>query len=164
MIGQAVQLGLRLFTMAKATSNYIGGLTQVIVVRDNGMHVETQADVALLESRIAEFNDALAGLVLACPDVSIHNARFRELLTVFEDRVIGLREHYTRRSAIASLVEAVTNPESQGQSHPASPLGSMIEVPHKPGIVADGSLRPSRPREEAAPEPAGTPQPEREPD
>jgi hypothetical protein len=148
-IGQAVQLGLRLFTMAKATSNYIGGPTQVIVVRDNGIHVETAADVALLESRIAEFNDALAGLVLACPDVSISNAGFRELLTVFEDRVIGLREHYTRRSAIASLVEAVTNPESQGQSDPALPFDSKIAVPRQPDIVAEGSSHHARSREHA---------------
>jgi len=163
-IGQAVQLGLRLFTMAKATSNYIGGPTQVIVVRDNGMHVETPADVALLESRIAEFNDALAGLVLACPDVSIHNAGFRELLAVFEDRVIGLREHYTGRSAIASLVEAVTNPESQGQSYPALPFGSMNVVPRQPDIVAEGSSHHARPREEAPTWPADSSQPERESD
>jgi hypothetical protein len=48
-IGQAIQLGLRLFTMAKATSNYVGGETQVIVVRDNGMHVESPADIRELE-------------------------------------------------------------------------------------------------------------------
>lgn len=126
-IGQGIQLGLRLFTMAKATSNYIGGSTQVIVVRDNGMHVEDPKDIRELEERIAQFNEALADIVLACPDLSIHHGGFSELLAVFEDTVISLREYYFHDTAEAMLGRALADPSYRGDSYAKLPLGTIIK-------------------------------------
>ncbi len=93
-MAQAVMLCINLFSMAKVTSNYIGLETQVITVRLYGMMLMRADDVRDLEQRTATFNQALAELVLACPDLSIHNDEFRDLLTNFEQRVMQLREQY----------------------------------------------------------------------
>ncbi len=124
-IAQGVLLGVRLFVMAKDTSNYVGGPTQVIVVRDNGMHVEDPRDVQVLEERVETFNRALAGLVLACPDTSIHRDGFRELLGAFEDTVMNLREHYFQTGVAASLARALNDPNHKGDPYPKFPVGTL---------------------------------------
>lgn len=126
-IAQGVLLGLRLFTMAKDTSNYVGGPTQVIIVRDNGIHAEDQKDIQELEERIAQFNEALADLVLACPDLSIHKDAFRELLAVFKDTVLSLREYYSHSTAEAMLGRALTDPNYKGDAYAKLPLGTIFK-------------------------------------
>lgn len=125
---QAVLLGVRLLTMAKDTSNYVGGDTQVIVIAENGMQLLHVENVRLLEERVRAFNQALAHLVLACPDTSINSSSFKELLGGFEEHVLHLREHYMERSAVSMLARALSDPCSKGEKYADIPLGTTIYV------------------------------------
>jgi hypothetical protein len=132
--GQAVLLGVHLFTVAQ-NSLYIGGPTQVIVVRDNGMHVQDPQDIRTLEERVSTFNKAIAELMLACPDATIHRDEFRGLLANFEDRVMQLREHYLGGAAARLLERALSDPNYKGEAIPMLPLGTLVDV------TADGQAR-----------------------
>jgi hypothetical protein len=89
--GQAVLLAIHLLSLAKATSNYVGGETDIVVLRPDKLHPYSCDDIRLLESRIEAFNRQMAKLVLACPDHTIPVAEFRALLNVFEDELMALR-------------------------------------------------------------------------
>ena len=90
--GQAILLGAHLFSLAKATSNYVGGETQVVVVGEEGFKQLKPERVLDDERRVAEMNKAIAELVLACPDLSIGGNMFNDLLDDFREQVIQLRE------------------------------------------------------------------------
>lgn len=95
---QAVYLGLQLFSTAKATSNYVGGDTQVITASHYGMDIEEQVVISELEQYAATFNVALAELVRACPDTSIFKPEFQTILANFEKQAERLRLRYLQRS------------------------------------------------------------------
>src|SRR2546423_9710988 len=76
-IAQAALLGIRLFTMAKETSNSVGGNNQLIIVTENGVEAVDQEKVDMLEESTEKFNNALAQLVLDLPDTSIEQSDFR---------------------------------------------------------------------------------------
>jgi hypothetical protein len=164
---QAVQLGLRLFSMAKATSNYIGGPTQVIIARDNGVHLEDEKDIQELEERVEQFNEALADLVLACPDLSINQDAFRELLAVFRDTVLSLREYYLHSTAETMLGRALTDPNYKGDAYAKLPLGTIFKsgrtaTKYKPSdsgnLITSKSVSPSpSPSPSASPSSSASP-------
>ena len=113
--------------MAKDTSNYVGGRTQIIVVRDNGMHVEDAKNINALEERVNTFNRTLAEVVRLCPDLSIPDAEFQASLRVFEDTVNKLRNDYFQSSVIESLQQAMSNPEYKGDSYLQFPIGVLAK-------------------------------------
>jgi 20S proteasome alpha/beta subunit len=92
---QAILLGVHLFSIAKATNNYIGGDTRVIGVSSKEMWVENADEVRGLEARVSAFNDALNDLALACSDMALDSNQFQELFDDFHARAIELREQYT---------------------------------------------------------------------
>jgi hypothetical protein len=128
-VAQAVLLGVRLFTISR-NSLYIGGPTQVIVVRDNGMHLQNPKNVELLEERAESFSHALARVVLACPDGSIHQGEFKALFAVFEDEVFKLRDYYLNKTASLLINRALGDPRDLTDAY--SPLPPHTIVARKP--------------------------------
>lgn len=106
---QAMLLGIHLFSLAKETSNYVGGQTDVISVSDTGMKQESAEDVAVLERRVAMFNERIAELVLLCPDSTIHDDAIMGRLSNFMDEVIELRSLFTGSRWNKPAVFKVTN-------------------------------------------------------
>jgi 20S proteasome alpha/beta subunit len=125
-MAQAVMLCVNLLSMAKATSNYIGGETQLITVRVGGMTLVDSSHVSNLEQRTATFNQALAELVLACPDLSIRNDEFQDLLTNFGKRVMQLREQYLELALTEELDAIQRDAWQSTRPYPATPGGMLI--------------------------------------
>lgn len=93
-IEKGVAIGIFLFSLAKATSNYIGGDTQVIIVDKNGMALREQKEVRQREEHVKEFNDVVAEILLACIDKGIDLKAFDGLIEVFGHRALELRDQY----------------------------------------------------------------------
>lgn len=91
---KGVAVGIFLFSLAKATSNYIGGDTQIIIVDRNGMELRGQNEVRQREEHVKEFNNAVAQIVLACIDKGIDIKTFDELVEEFGHRALELRDQY----------------------------------------------------------------------
>jgi hypothetical protein len=99
-MGQAVLLAIHLLSLAKATSNYVGGETDIVVLRPTSLRPYSHEDIQILESRIQAFNRQIAKLVLACPDHNIPEGSFRELLGVFDDELTALRNELLHPHAV----------------------------------------------------------------
>jgi 20S proteasome alpha/beta subunit len=125
---QAVLLGIHLFSLAKETSNYVGGQTDVIFVRDNGMTQEDPHDVKVLERRIADFNERIAELVLLCPDTSTPDDELRGFLANFQDGVMQMREDATKFAAASSLLRTLRDPNYTGDPYPKVPPGQLMAM------------------------------------
>lgn len=119
-------LCINLFTIAKETSIVIGGPTQIITVRKGGMTLMKPSAVSDLEQRTGTFNAALANLVLACPDLSMHRDEFHQLLLKFGAQVEQLREHYFQLAANEELDSILNDPDYRGQPFPTLPGGMLI--------------------------------------
>jgi hypothetical protein len=88
---QAILLGIHLFSLAKATSNYVGGNTDIIAVLNNRIYELDAREVRALEERVAAFNERMAALVLAAPDYAMSKPEFGQLFKEFKQQVIKLR-------------------------------------------------------------------------
>lgn len=123
-ISQAALLGIRLFSMAKETSNYIGGDTQLIVVTASGMTAVDQQQVNTLEDRVETFNAGIARLVLDLPDTSIDQKEFAEYLTEFKRLAMNTRESYIGEWRGRSLYRALFDPTWKGDTAQQNPPGT----------------------------------------
>jgi 20S proteasome alpha/beta subunit len=121
---QAVLLGVHLFSLAKETSNYVGGQTDVIFVNHEGMWVHDPNDVRELERRMATFNEKIAELVLACPDTSIHRDEFKALLQSFEDQAIQLREQNFK----AAFLSGIDRSFAEFPNYKGAPYASVADL------------------------------------
>jgi hypothetical protein len=109
-IYQTVLLAINLFSLAKTTSNYIGGSTKIITVQQWGLCLNHPEDVIDLEDGMNQFNKALSELVLACPDLSISSDEFEVKLTTFQTRAAELREYYLKKYVVAFWKRSLTDP------------------------------------------------------
>jgi 20S proteasome alpha/beta subunit len=104
---QAVLLGSHLFSLARETSNYVGGETDIIFVHRNGMTVESSEVVYELERHVAAFNRKMAELALACPDTSITDDEIKEKLSEFRDEAMLLRECFVNVAETEIIIRTI---------------------------------------------------------
>jgi hypothetical protein len=93
-IDKAVAIGIFLFSLAKATNNYIGGDTQIIIVDKNVMELRDRDEVRQREEHVKAFNDVVAQIVLGCIDKEINLDDFKTLMQAFEQRALEFRDQY----------------------------------------------------------------------
>lgn len=120
---RAVALGIHILALAKATSDWVGGPTRVIVATEKGMWPYEPEDVEVLEERARKFSEALADLTLALPDVTVAEGSFVEILGSFEEKVLALRGYYLRRLA-RSLADRIGSGNTAVRHE--LPLGASI--------------------------------------
>lgn len=123
---QAVLLGVHLFSMAKQTSNYVGGPTDIIFVSGSGMSVEEVGAVNVLEESVTRFNERIAELVLACPDTSVWDSELEALLKKFHDEVMKMREKFAKTYQVGALIRTFVDPNYTGDPYPKFPSGSIV--------------------------------------
>jgi hypothetical protein len=92
---QSVLLGVHLFSLAKATSNYVGGPIEIIFVGESGMTVHASKDVLEMEEKVAQFNSKIADLILACPDIALSEFFLDQMLVDFQKAVKDMRRQWT---------------------------------------------------------------------
>jgi 20S proteasome alpha/beta subunit len=135
---RAVALGVHLLALVKATCDWVGGPTKVVIANETGMQRYEPEDVDVLEERARKFSEALAELTLALPDVSTSEGSFIEILGGFEENVLALRGYYLRRLAQSLAQQIGTGMTAIRAELPmpsAIPLGNGITVHNKPGLV-----------------------------
>lgn len=134
----AVALGIHLLAFGKATCDWVGGDTRVIIANESGMNRYEREDVEILEDRAQKLNDALTELTLALPDVTVTEGSFIEILSGFDERVLALRGYYLRRLA-QSLSQQIGTGETdiRGELPMPSdiPIGGGLTVHIKPNLV-----------------------------
>jgi hypothetical protein len=123
---QAVLLGIHVLSQAGETINSIGGPSQLITVRRGGMTLVESGHVKDLERRTSTFNEALGELVLACPDTSIQNDEFQDLLKNFGTRVMQLREEYLELAITEILDRLASDPQNSMSPYPTTPGGMLV--------------------------------------
>ena len=129
---RCILLGVHLFSLGKATSNYIGGPTQIVGLLDTSrwakahpkirqayelatksVWVEDQQRVSELEQRMMDLDTMMSELLLDCADTTIHSKVFAGNLDKFKERMLNLRDGYIRKamySEIASMEANVGKP------------------------------------------------------
>lgn len=136
---QAVLLAIHVLSNAIETITDIGGPTRIIGVRAPGMFPVEQAEVQALEQRVAAFNQTLAALVLACPDISISQDKFIELIGELAERLAILREYYMNRESAALFNRVFYDKEWKGEQYMKIPVGVDFPIPAEriPDILAE---------------------------
>jgi hypothetical protein len=102
-MSQAILLGIHLFSLAKATSNYVGGETDIVLVRNTSMWPFAREETHILEQRISALNQKIAELVIALPDSAVHGDELKALLLHFQDWVLDFRERDVKRTQHITL-------------------------------------------------------------
>ena len=102
-MSQAILLGIHLFSLAKATSNYVGGETDIILVRNTKIWAFDREETHVLEQRISALNQKVAELVLALPDSAMRGDELKALLLKFQDWVLDFREKDVKRTQYIML-------------------------------------------------------------
>jgi hypothetical protein len=121
---RCVLLGVHLFKMAAETSNYIGGPTQVIFMRDTSawpteylqaseevmdmVWVEAPERVRGLEAQMDTLNRMMAELLLICPDTTITSAELKDRLARFQEEVMKLRAKCAQEATEISIEHSVS--------------------------------------------------------
>jgi 20S proteasome alpha/beta subunit len=111
---RCIMLGIHLFLLAKATTLYIGGDTQIIFMRDTGawpadylratepvmsMGLVLPAErVRVLEARMDKIGKLTAELLLTCPDTTIKTTEFTDRLVRFMEEVVRQRNEYVNEA------------------------------------------------------------------
>ena len=88
---QAMTLAVHLFSLAKATSNYIGGQTRIVFVGPDGMDLRPSEDVAKIEQRIDEINRSLGSIMLEMANLEGSEVRVEKAFKLFREEILGLR-------------------------------------------------------------------------
>lgn len=105
---RCVMLGVHLFALAKATSNWVGGPTQVIGVCDKGMWVEPPQHIGKLEARMEAFDKMTAKLLLECADTITTGSEFDNRLARFHEEAKKLRTEYIKEQIRAVRMAELT--------------------------------------------------------
>lgn len=124
---QAVLLGVHLFSLAKATSNYVGGPIDIIFVGDKGMYAHTPTAVAEMESKVAVFNDKIAALILACPDIALSEFTLNDMLEDFRKSVKELRMHWAKDLMLDWAARIFKDP-STPDPYPMIARGTKVKI------------------------------------
>lgn len=98
---QVILLGIHLFSLAKETSNYVGGNTDIIIATDRGIAPLDGEIVRQLAGHMAAFNAMIAELVLACPNSAIPDVELEGQLDNFKEAVMQLRNYYRSLPSVA---------------------------------------------------------------
>jgi len=132
----ALLLGIHLFSLAKDTSNYIGGETDAIFVfNDGSMKRVDPLDVRILEERVNRFDSAIADIVLKCPDTTNHDAEVRKYLLNFTDRIMEMREQFALHGATSTSSIYLKDPSRDVDPFLHVPGTSIISVDDESGEV-----------------------------
>ena len=114
---QVFFLAVHLFTLAKETSNYVGGSIDVIFIEDKGMGPLQPETVRTLEDRMSTVNGKIAEILLACPDTgSVDDVELEGLLENFREEILRLRQEarnivlsgVTARTHVGTLIPSIT--------------------------------------------------------
>jgi hypothetical protein len=126
-LAQAVLASIYTLTVAKQTSNYVGGDLSVAVVRANGIWLEDRDYVESMEVRLRSYDAIINQLFLACADTEISPKALEKKLAEFQEQAQGLHRQQLdaaiqrMQRANGGLIMAV-NPMAR------IPPGTMITV------------------------------------
>lgn len=127
---QAVLLGVHLFSLAKATSNYVGGPIDIIFVGPNGAYAHQPNHVAEMETQVALFNSKIAALILACPDIAMAESAINEMLLDFQKSVKKLRVLWTKDLLVDWAARIFANPSHAPDPYPMLSRGAKATLSH----------------------------------
>lgn len=129
----AMTLGLHLLSFGKATATSIDKPFQVIGVSPTlGMWIEPQEAVEELETKVRGVNETLSRLITLAPDVNATEERFNDAMRLFEQEILGLREHTKSVSVSASAsISASPSPgfDEPYTWHPMTSVAAPVYVP-----------------------------------
>lgn len=109
----AMTLGLHLLSLGKATARSIDKPFHIIGVSPTlGMWTEPEDVIEELEAKVRGVNETLSRLITLAPDVQATEDRFQDALRLFEQEILGLREHTKSVSASASPSPSISYSDS----------------------------------------------------
>jgi 20S proteasome alpha/beta subunit len=151
-LAQTVLLGVDLLSIAKSTSNYVGGDTQVIIVGGNGMWVDYPEDVRKLEDRLRQFDAELGRLILASLDVSLPDSEFDTIFNRFEKQINLLRRTHAEKAVIDRMMRARTlgtEDAWQGFPYPKYSFDALVDIMYGRGLIEQAIAEAGDARKEA---------------
>ncbi len=128
-IQQGILAGIYLLTLAEATSNYVRSPFNIAIIRGNGIWTEPQKYIQLMRDRLAEYEEWVSKVFLACADTSINSSQLKELLDNFSRAAENLHKQHIDRTMEKLTWEEII---STNDPYPRRPPGITT-------IFADGS-------------------------
>jgi ATP-dependent protease HslVU (ClpYQ) peptidase subunit len=138
-VSQTILVALRLFALARNTSNTIGGPTTVAIVHKNGFGIEDPVWIEKLEQRINVFDSQFKRLMVACPDTSVPAEKFQEMVSEFQKSITYLREDYFTQTAalvFQSIIRRFNDPSFGGDIYARIPPGSVVTLMEDGSVIA----------------------------
>jgi hypothetical protein len=123
-LSQAVLAAIYVLTVAKETSNYVGGALSLAIIRENGIWMEDERYVQTLEDQLKIYESFTSSLLLACADTSIYSADLQTLIDAFSKVVRSLHE----KQINAVLDGMLKNSLCVNDPFPRVPPGIMVEM------------------------------------
>jgi hypothetical protein len=96
-VSQAFLAGVYLLSLAKATSNQVGGDTSVAIITSGGIVMQDIEWIKTLEGHLKDYETQINRLFLACADFGVGESNLKERLEVFSKAVLLLREKHVRK-------------------------------------------------------------------
>jgi hypothetical protein len=120
---QAVLASIYTLTLAKQTSNYVGGDLSVVVIRPTGIWVESGSYITEMENRLKAYEAKVNQVFLSCSDTSVGVNSLDKQLKEFSGEVVSLH-----RNHIEKLVRGLTLEQmaQTNDAYPKYPLGSSV--------------------------------------
>ncbi len=133
-IQQAILAGIRVLTIAEATSNSIRGPMAVAVVRNNGIFMEPPQFIADVVSRLDTLERWVNFIYLASADTSISPKKLSETLDGFST-IVG--NFHTAQITRVAQMQVDSGLYIVNDSHPRLPLGTLMTIPESGPITVE---------------------------
>jgi hypothetical protein len=109
-VAQAALASIYTLTVAKSTSNYVGGPLSVVIVNKDGIWPVDADYVRTMEDRLVDYEAAVNRLFLSCADTTISVPDLEDGLEQFKKAVISLhREQIDQQAMKTSFQELFNN-------------------------------------------------------
>ncbi len=107
---QATLASIYTLTIAKKTSNYVGGDLSVAVVNKDGIHMEDVPYIKKMEDRLDSYESKMNRIFLECADTTVAVHELDDAITHFKTFALELhREHIDQQAEETSLHDLLSD-------------------------------------------------------
>jgi len=134
---QAVLASIYTLTIAKQTSNYVGGPLSVVIIREDGIWPEVLPYIQAMEDRLSSYESQINELFLRCADTATSVPELEDYVEQFKKTVLSLHRDYIDQQAENSSIADLMS---------GNPLQKLPKGPIY--IMAQGNLKVEHDRDE----------------
>jgi hypothetical protein len=135
-VAQTIHLGIHLFQLAKQTSRWVDGPTQVVLLLPDGVYFEDQLDMDVIEQNISQLYRVLDDMLLSFMDAGLSKVQFDEKVEWLVGKVRYLRQIAVQCGA-QRKIRKWPDRMFEHDPYPVFPPGGSFTVGYGPTVVRE---------------------------